>query len=641
MSFTGAGAHPALGLASQKLLKTDQEQQAEVGKVGLSPRQQELDRRWAYYKCSQYAARKVAWDGSRVVGQTERDTIALAGYVPPGFYIANSETLPIQFRKPSTPYHLCRVIVDRFTGLLFGQKRHPKIEVKGDEDTEDFINAVVEVGRLWPTMMQARTYGGATGSVAIGFKVINGRPQFEVFDPRWCIPVFIDRANCVLSSIEYRYTFKQEIRDEDGDMQEVDFWYRRVIDTKQDVIFKPVIADPRQKPVWEPEVVVDHMLEFCPVVWVQNEPSSTEIDGEGDCAAVYDLSEAIDRLNAQAEKGILANCDPTTVIATDAVMGEVKKGSSNALKLPTGGQASYMEMSGGGVEQAREQAQHYKDLALEVAQCVLEQPAKPQTATEVDRNYAAMLARADIFREQYGEMGVKKLVNMVLVAAVSLTRPRVVNGSIMRYSINLPKKDDGSDHKLGMGPYQATLQWPPYFEPSLDDATKAVNAAGLAKQSGLVDQVHATKFVAPFFQVEDPAQHATELAKQALAEQTDIENEALAGAQPDQPVAPEAAAPEEQAKVADTALNGAQITSLAELIMSITNNQLPGEAAKILIQVGFPSFTSEQVQKMVDSAVSFRPSKKDMPAGSGPTGVPALPAAPGVPKPPAPEGAPQ
>lgn len=586
MSFTGVGGHPAIMLAQQKLLRTDDEEGAAqtFQSVGLSPRQRELSRRWGYYKCEQYATRRVAWDGSRVVGQTEHDSISMTGYVPPNFYIANAETLPIQFRKPSTPYHLCKVVVDRFTGLLFGQKRHPRLEIKGDKDSEEFVNAVAEVGRLWPQMVLVRTFGGGTGSAVIGFKVIAGRPQFEVFDPRWCVPEFIDRQNLVLASLEYKYTFKQEIRDEEGDLIEVDFWYRRLVDTERDVVFKPVLADPRHRPEWVPESEVVHGLGFCPIVWIQNQQCITEVDGEPDCLGIFDFSESIDRLNAQSEKGILANCDPTAVISTDAQMSEVRKGSSNALKLPKDGQASYMEMAGGGIVQAREQVQLYKDMALEVAQCVLEQPAKPQTATEVDRNFAAMLARADTFREQYGEMGVKKLINMVLVASAILQTPRITNGGITRFSINLPKRDDGTDHKLGPGPYSCTLNWPPYFEPSLDDAVAAVNAAGTAKAAGLVDQAHATKFVAPYFQVEDPAQHAEDLAAADAANQAQTEGEILKQSTPE-------AEPTEHSgptmKEQDTAFNGAQVEAMMNLIKDVASNEIPVMAAREILAFAF------------------------------------------------------
>jgi hypothetical protein len=581
MAFTGAGGSAAASAGASQVLGSDETERIRV--LGLSPRQSALDKRWAYYRCDQYSPRKVAWDGSRVVGQVEHDSIALAGYVPPGFYLANNDTLPIAFRKPSSPYHLCKVVVDRFTGLLFGQKRHPKVSIAGDQASEDFVNAVIEEGRMWSAMMQARTFGGATGSAVVGFKLLNGKPQFEVFDPRWCTPKFIDRHNYILGELEYRYTFKHEIMDPvSGGWVEAEFWFRRVINTKSDIIYEPVLVDKNNmRPDWVPANEVTHGLGFCPVVWIQNEAQATEIDGDPDCLGIYDLCEAMDKLNSQAERGILANCDPTTVITTDAQMGEVSKGSNNAIKLPNGGSAQYMEMTGTGVNQAREQVLLYKDMALEVTQCVLEQPDGQKTATEVDRNYAAMLARADKFREQYGEMGVKRLINMVLVASQSLTKPRVEGAQIVRYQIRLNKRPDGTEQRLGKGPYVASLTWPPYFEPSIMDANTAVQAALGAKSGGLVDQKTATKFIAPFFQIEDVDDVANAAAAASGANQADLERMAVGG--PSVDVNTEA--PE---KEADAALNGAQVTALADLIKSVALGELPASSALEIIVVGFP-----------------------------------------------------
>jgi len=609
MALTGYGGTAAAVAAAAQLGigdDTDSSNPGRVGKLSLSPRQQTLDKRWAHYRCEQYAPRRVAWDGSRVVGSSERDSIALAGYVPPGFYIANSETLPIQFRRPTTPYHLCKVIVDRFTSLLFGQKRHPRITVAGDKQTEDFVNAVVEVGRLWPAMMQARTYGGATGTAVVGFKLVSGRPMFEVFDSRWCIPKFIDRSNLLLGSIEYRHTFKHEVQDrESGEWVEVDFWYRRVIDTKTDTIFEPVRVDPTNpNPSWKIAATVQHGLGFCPVVWIQNQPGDTEIDGDPDCMGVYELAEAVDRLLSQSERGVLANCDPTVVVTTDAQMGEIRKGSQNALKLPAGGSAQYMEMSGGGIMQAREQAQLYKDMALEVAQCVLEQPDGQKTATEVERNFAAMLARADTFREQYGEMGVKRLINMVLVAAVQLTKPRLADGKITRFEIRLPKTSDGQTQKLGKGPFQADLAWPPYFEPSLNDANMAVQAASGARMAELIDDAAATKFIAPFFQLEDVSKSVASIKSATGQAQAEIERMALEGPERDELNAPGVdMGGETPDKKQDVALNGAQVTALADLVKSVALGELPAIAAIEIIIVGFP-VPREVATKMVNAAAA-------------------------------------
>jgi hypothetical protein len=231
---------------------------------------------------------------------------------------------------------------------------------------------------------------------------------------------------------------------------------------------------------------------------------------------------------------------------------------------------------------------------------VLEQPDGQKTATEVERNFAAMLAKADTLREQYGELGVKRLINMVIVASVQLQRPRLVDGSMTRFSIQLPKRPDGQDQRLGKGPYEASLTWPPYLEPSLDDAVKAVQAATGAKAAGLVDQEHATKFVAPFFQVEDVADVAKKITHAGAEEQAEVERMALAG--PEDPPTQEPTAPSEgeETKEADTALNGAQVTALADIIMSVAGGKLPVGAAKEIILMAFP-VKSDQVDRMLAS----------------------------------------
>jgi hypothetical protein len=619
-------------------------------RLGMSPRQQVLDKLYSYYRCDQYAARTVSWDGSKHVGMVERDTIALAGYVPPGFYVANSETLPIHFRRPTTPYHLCKVIVDRFTSLLFSQKRHPKITVAGDMKTEDFLQAVVEEGRLWPTMMAARAFGGACGTTVVGFKMLQGRPVFEVFDPRWATPKFLDRQQLVLQSLDYRYIFVQEVRDEKGNWYEVEWWYRRVIDTKSDTIFQPVMVDQPGDVQWIPGEKVDHNLGFCPVVWIQNMANTTDLDGDSDCVGIYELVEAIDRLNAQGEKGTLANSDPTTVVTTDAPMGEVKKGSGFALKLPAGSDAKYMEMTGSGIEQAKTKADDYKAMALEVAQCVLENPGQgiEKTATEVERSYASMLAKADILREQYGEMGVKRLLNMVLVAAKRLMTPRRDGDSIVVYSFTLPDKVVVNERtgavvrtkrELGNGPYQVSLGWPPYFESSSKDATFAIQSAIAAKGSGLVDDLTAAKYVAQYFGVEDVRSMLEEVRRAARADQQSLEEMALKGPG-DDTEDKDSTAPVEVQK---SALNGAQVTSLLALAQAVAAGQITAESAMAIIEVSFP-VNREEAFKIVGTLggkKSFVAQTQAAAAKAKPPtpGAPAAPEAPAAPTPPPTPGA--
>lgn len=521
-----------------------------IEKLGLSPRQQALNSLWAWYRCQHYDARKVDWDGKERVVGIDFEAIATAGSIPPGFYDAG-QMFPLKFRRPSAPYALVKVVVDRFTGLLFSERRHPQLRSDGDPDSEDYVTALIEAARLWPAMIQARAYGGAMGTVAFGFQFVQGKPQIEIHDPRWLTPEWKDRSRLILSKIEKRYQYPVERRnDMTGKWEEVPCWYRRVIDEQNDVLFKPVeVRDDGLEPNWQVDQAVHHGLGFCPIVWVQNLPVNEDVDGDPDCHGIYDVVEQIDSLIAQGNRGTVANCDPTLVVASDAKLGEVRKGSDNAIKLPSGSTANYLEVTGSGPKTAFEAADKLRSYALEVAQCVLEHPdISNRTATEIERTYASMTAKADILREQYGQKGVLPLVVMMLAAVKHLSKPRTVSmaqegggevRSIERRQVVLPPRvipsKDGESPptrqpralKDDFDPNSLTIQWGPYFDASPTDIVAASNAASGAKEAGLVDAEHASKFVAPYFHVEDVHEMLAKVKKEQEEEQARVEQEMM------------------------------------------------------------------------------------------------------------------
>lgn len=529
-----------LGALSNKVGTEQGKAMERIKRLGMSPRQQRLNRLWSWFRSEAYSSRKIDWNGQEVLDPLEHEALATQGYVPPGFVKEGADSLPLKFRRPTVPYALVKVIVNRFTGLLFSKQRHPRLRVNGDTQTEEYANAMVEAARLWPTMIQARNFGGAMGSVCIGFQFLDGKPVVEVHDPRWTHPDFVDRHTLKVRSIEKRYMYQvDELDEEKGTYKSIPYWYRRTIDEQKDVLFEPTPVGNGEEPQWQVQQEVKHALGFCPVIWVQNMPMADDIDGDEDCQGIYDMVERIDALLSQAHRGTIQNSDPTLVITTKEPMTEIRKGSDNALKIPDG-DAKYLEMSGGGVKAAREYAQELRGYALEVAQCVLEQPDSQgqKTATEVLRNYSSMIAKADVLREQYGEKGIKPLVDMMLKAARQVTQPQAgPDGGLVRGKLTLPMKVDTNagqatttEHQLGPGGV-LELQWPGYFEPSLDDITKAVGAASAAQLGGLVDDEHAVKFVAPFFEVEDPQAMLEQIRSQKADDQAQMMASAM-GAMP-------------------------------------------------------------------------------------------------------------
>jgi hypothetical protein len=509
-----------------------------IRRLGMTPRQQLLNWLWSWYKCAHYEPCKFNWDGSEHADALDHEAIATGQQIPPGFVDAGAQTMPLKFRRPSAPYNLCKVIVDRFTGLLFSERHHPQIRVEGDPETEEYVRALAEAARLWAAMIQARAFGGGQGTVAIGFKFIDGKPLIEIHDARWTHAEWADRTTLTLKGIEKRYQYPREIKDpKTGLYVEVKFWYRRIITDQQDILFKPAIVT-EEEPHWEVEDAVTHGLGFCPVVWVQNLPVVDDVDGDPDCQGIFEIMEGMDQLIAQAHKGTLANCDPTLMVETNADLPEVKKGSSWTLKVPVGGSAGYMEMTGSGSKAALEMVDKLRAFALEVAQCVLEHPQMAnRTATEIDRVFSSMLAKADILREQYGEKGVKPLLRMMLKAAAKLAQPETEtdeegNETSVSKGLLLPKKavkkgDKTTMEELVMGPNaldaELKLQWPPYFEPVISDVVQSVTAAVQAKAGALIDDEHASKFVAPFFRVEDVSSLLERIKKETKERQEEMD----------------------------------------------------------------------------------------------------------------------
>jgi hypothetical protein len=486
----------------------------------LSERQRRLVRLFTHFRAESYEARQTDWDGTPAVDAERQDAIAREGVLPPGFEMADGmmSQVPLRFRKPCAPVALGRVIPLKLTSMLFGSKKHPKIACD-DPLTEDWLTGWAEVTRLWSKMKQARNFGGAMGSVGVGFKFVDGKPIVEVHDPRWCTPIFRDRSELVVGRLEKRYQYSEQVRTPEG-FETMWFWYRRVIDHMYDVIWPKVRVVPGEEPEWEKEryTAAKHGFGECPVVWIQNSEVDDAIDGDEDLHGAWPLVESIDMLNSQARKASIANCDPTGWISSEAEFDQIKRGSGNFLQVEKGGSVNLLEMTGAGIERACKLRDECFEQLCTIARVHLDrnEGGPSRTVEEVEHTYSSMIERCDELREQYGELGVKRLLEMVLRAARKLMGTRTDVGEdgiprIVRGEIKLPKRravDELTgqavwlERKLGNGE-QIELRWPRYYNPSQKSIIDAVTAAGTAKEKGLIDTKHAAEYVAEDFGVEN------------------------------------------------------------------------------------------------------------------------------------------
>lgn len=483
----------------------------------LSPRQQRLNWLWSIYTKCQYDSREFDFDGTRRdPWQREQDLaqVSSAGNMPGGYYSPSLADVSAVMRKPTAPSHLGAVIVDRFTGLLFSERRHPQIEAHNPIAAK-FAIALADSSRLWAACIKARNFGGGIGTFVVGFVFDNGLPVIEVHDPRWCVPRWRDRRRFILESVEIRYQYPVEVFDDMGYLVEVPHWYRRVITSQTDVRYMPtpVVAGP---PDWQVAERVDHGFGFCPVVWGQNLPIDDDIDGQCDAAGTFDSIEKLDLLLSMATRGVLKNTDPTLVISTDQAMDGVAKGSDSAVKLDAAGKAAYLTLPGDAAAAATALADKFRAQALEIAQCVLENPGQhassgARTATEISRIYEAMTAKADVLREQYGQSLVLPLLGMMIRAAGMLATPKLQGGKYVAQTLRLRGKDLPTMQEIGKiaaatgdGTY-FDLRWPAYFDTPMTDVLAATNAAVNAKSGEILSREAAAAFLAPLFDVADVA----------------------------------------------------------------------------------------------------------------------------------------
>jgi hypothetical protein len=517
----------------------------------FTDRQRRLDRLWRDFDATTYDGCAVDWDGRRNISLDDAEYAAATAVIPPGFVDPALKVLPLRFRKPRAPYYLVRMVVQRFTGLLFSETRHPQASLVGDEDSQEWLNAAITEGRFWQAMEQARDKGGAQGSVAVGYSFVDGKPVFEVHDARYCEPVFARRNSPELRALDIRYTYEADVRDPvSGRRKRRVFWYRRLIDEKRDSVWDrvpdPASRDPDAEPDWNAYQAesVEHGQGCCPVFWFANLPNGDEVDGRADCHGAYDDVRAIDHLTSRALTATDKNCAPTAWISSDEDIESVDLDEDQLLPLDSTGKVGLLEMNGKGIEMAWQAAEKLERRFLQRVRCVLDQSrsATERTATEVDRDYSAMWEQAGRLRGQYAP-GIVALLNAMMDGARRLQNARSINPDTKRRVVTLfrlpPRvvKDPTTGkvkelvpQRLGKGGW-LSLQWPPFTEPTVQDANMGTTAAGNAVANNFLDDEGAIRYVAPFFRVTDPEALVARM-RQIVAEKQAQEQGGLMGKPP-------------------------------------------------------------------------------------------------------------
>lgn len=526
-------------------------------------RRARLDWRQTYYDCTQHDWKRYDFDG-RPLAPGPR-------YGQPATTVVEKMpwAVPLSVRRPSVYYRMSKVIVDAFTNLLFGEGRFPEITYVGDSKSEDFARALVQAQRLGVKIVQARTIGGACGSVALSWRFdAAGRPRCEVHNPKniW-IESWEDRAELIPRVAIESYLFVLPVMGSNGRVENATFWWRRDWTPEGDIVYQPVPYVPKQEPVWTVDTARTNMHGdgVCRLQWIQNLPSE-EVDGIGDCEGLYEACDMIDLLSSVVAGGAIKNLDPTLVLNRNHAMaaglaklnqgaGGVKKGSDNALDLAIGESATYLEMGGQSIAAGISLLTHLRGTTLETAQCVIPDPAtiaaQGISSLSIKAIYQLMLGKSGIHRGQYGA-GIERMIDQQVNAARRAMRSRVVvtleDGSEEQriQTVTLPPLvveepildefgvDTGevsiSFEARFPGDVQsaADLRWPEYFPPTPADRAAEVTTLGAATGGRQILSARtATERIAVVFGV-NPADELKRIEEEQ-SKKTDNENDMFRG----------------------------------------------------------------------------------------------------------------
>lgn len=492
-----------------------------------SDRYRELDRRQAYFDCTQHDYKRYDFDGRIIQGGSGMGlTQPMLSAEKAAYFI------PLRSRRPSSPIRMCRLIVNAFTNMTFGEGRFPKLIVENDPKSQDFIQTISRVGGLPVKMIRARTLGGTHGTACISWCFLDGKPRFEVHNAKniW-VHSWEDREQHIPKHVTECYLFpKDEWDSEKRKVVRNQYWYRRDWTPNADIVFKHARAIVGEEPVWVPNVdkSVTHDDKLCHFVWIQNMPSD-EQDGRPDSDGLYENFDTIDLIYSVITRGAALNLDPTLVLKMDADLVNrlgVKKGSDNALTVGAGGEAKYLEIGGQSITAGISLFDSLRRSILEVARCVIPDPhevaAQGVSSVALKAIYAPMLGQTDILREQYGH-GLKRLLEPVLVIARKASSSTVTiydeegNEEEVQPSLDLPPRiektpkedEDGKptgEHDIeqverepGEGG-EIDTQWGPYFAPTPLDQQQIVTTLSTAvAQAAIMSTQSATEILMSFF----------------------------------------------------------------------------------------------------------------------------------------------
>jgi hypothetical protein len=409
--------------------------------------------------------------------------------------------VPINHRRPSIRYNICRLVVRDSSSLLFGDGHWPTID-SADEETRQNLKDLVEESQLNLVMLDA-VMKGSTGSVAIMMRIIDRRVYFEAFSTKFLTPVWDPKRPDRLKSVVRTYKVKaDELRDfgyvidpKIFGFQEM--WFRVEYTDIGEIWYLPQTREDKKNrvpPTVDEDRTTRHGLGFCPVVWIKNLPGGDAIDGAstfGESAVNSQME--IEYQLSQAGRGLRYSSDPLLMIREPPSADEespIERTGSSVLKIDAEGDAKLLEISGSAAAAVIEYVKFAREALLETLRGTRASPEKLTTAQSgraIELLYQPLIWLADDLRASYGNGGLLALIRMAVMA-----QSKITDGLLI-------KDKPVTNMKLD----KLSLRWPQWFEPTPQDRLQDIQAISAGRTAGVISRELGVKHMAPAYDNED------------------------------------------------------------------------------------------------------------------------------------------
>ena len=419
-----------------------------------------------------------------------------------------SEYVPLSERRPSVRTGLCRVVVEDSVSLLFSEGHFPAI-MSSSPTTADILRKVIKETALNETMLLAATRG-SIGSVAILFRLVAGRPFFDVLSTAYLQPEWArdDSRRLVRVTEKFKVTGASLCAQGYNVDPQIKYWFKRVWDEDGESWFLPVPAGSAViQEKQDPERSVRHGLGFVPIVWVRNLPGDVAGGVDGACTfnSAIDTVIETDYLLSQAGRGLKYGSDPTLVLKDggNGLASDRVGGAATALVLPPEGDAKLLEINGNAAAAVLAHVKELRAIALESVHGNRVNPDRvgaAQSGRAMELMCQGLIWLADRLRVSYGEGALLQLLRLVCLASERLPGGIEVMGE--RY-----RKLDTS----GLG-----LRWPAWFAPSFADRQAQASTLATLVGAGIMSRKTASAVVEGNYDIEDPVAEAAWIAEDVL-----------------------------------------------------------------------------------------------------------------------------